>query len=56
MIGKLRLHINSFLDSEDFYVSPLQTQDVTLGSPWFHRVYANLKSAKKLVTLRHFGK
>ena len=24
------------------YVSPLQTQDVILGAPWFHRVYVRL--------------
>ena len=47
VIGKLRLHINNYYDSEDFFVSPLQTQDVILGAPWFHRVYARLKFLEK---------
>ena len=42
VIGKLFLHINNYSNSEDFYVSPLQTQDLILGAPWFHRVYACL--------------
>ena len=42
VIGKLRLHINNYYDSEEFFVLPLQTQDVILGAPWFHIVYARL--------------
>ena len=55
MIGKLHLHINNYCDSEEFFVSPLQTQDVILGAPWFHRVYARLETPKKLVTISHCG-
>ena len=56
MIGKLHLHINNYSDSEDFFVSPLQTQDVILGAPWFHRVYACLKFLEELVTISHGGR
>ena len=56
MIGKLRLLINNYSNSEDFFVSPLQTQDIILGASWFHRVYACLKFLEKLVTISHGGK
>ena len=56
VIGKLRLHINNYFDSEDFFVSPLQTQDIILGAPWFHRVYACLKFPKNFVTISHSGR
>ena len=56
MTGKQCLHINNYSDSEDFFVSPLQTQDVVLGVPWFHRVYACLKFPKKLANISHGGR
>ena len=56
VIGKLHFHINNYSGSEDFFVSPLQTQDVILGAPWFHRVYARLKFPEKLVTISHSGR
>ena len=31
VIGKLHLHINNYSDSEEFFVSPLQTQE---SNPW----------------------
>ena len=42
LIGKLRLHVQDYSDSEEFYVSPLVHKDVILGTPWFHKNYANL--------------
>ena len=42
LIGKLRLHIENYLDSKDFFISPLVHQDVILGMPWFHRLYAKI--------------
>ena len=56
MIGKLHLHIKNYSDSEEFFVSLLQTQDVILGAPWFHRVYTCLKSPENLVTIIHGGR
>ena len=56
MIGKLHLHINNYFDSGYFFVSPLQTQDVILGAPWFHRFYAHLKFLEKLATISHCGR
>ena len=31
LIGKLRLHIQSYVDKEDFFISPLKHEDVILG-------------------------
>ena len=42
LIGKLRLHIQDYSDSEDFFISPLVHQDVILGMPWFHCLYAKI--------------
>ena len=42
LIGKLCIHMQAYMDSEEFYVSPLLHQDVILGAPWFHRMYARL--------------
>ena len=38
LIGKLRLHIKGYVDSKEFYISPLEHKDVILGTPWFHRM------------------
>ena len=56
MIGKLHLHIQNYYDSEDFYISPLVHQDVTLGMPLFHSLYAKIQFPNKVVTLTHYGK
>ena len=56
LIGKLRLHIKGYVDSEEFYVSPLEHEDVILGTPWFHRMYAQLKFPDRVVTFSHMGK
>ena len=42
LIGKLRLHIQNYSDSEDFVISPLVHQDVILGMPWFHHLYTKI--------------
>ena len=56
LIGKLRLHIKGYVDSEEFYISPLEHEDVILGTPWFHRMYAQLKFPDRVVTFSHMGK
>ena len=35
LIGKLRLHMQGYVDKEYFYISPLKHEDVILGAPWF---------------------
>ena len=43
LIGKLRIHVQDYVDQEEFYVSPLSAEDVILGAPWFHRMVAFLE-------------
>lgn len=43
LIGKLRLHVQNYVDQEEFYTSPLSLEDVILGAPWFHRMAARLE-------------
>ena len=56
ILGKLRLHIQSYVDAEEFYIMPLEGCDVLLGMPWLYRVHGVLDSFKKTVTLVHRGK
>ncbi|MCO5581986.1 hypothetical protein L7F22_035875 [Adiantum nelumboides] len=35
LIGKRRLHVQGYVDKEDFLISPLKNEDVLLGAPWF---------------------
>ena len=56
ILGKLRLHIQSYVDTEEFYIMPLEGCDVLLGMPWLYRVHGVLDSFKKTVTLVHRGK
>ena len=34
LIEKLQLHIQGYVNKEDFYISPLKHEDVILGAPW----------------------
>ena len=52
LIDKLRLHVQDYTDNEEFYVSPLVHKDVILGTPWFHKNYANLEFPSRTITLR----
>ena len=53
LIGKLRVHIQSYVDHEEFHVSPLVNKDVILGTPWFHRKLALLQFLEWFVTFIH---
>ena len=53
LIGKLRLHVQGYKDSEDFYVDPLVHKDVILGAPWFHNVYGTLEFPSRVITLKN---
>ena len=53
IIGKLRLHIQSYVDSEDFYIMPIDGSDVILGMPWCYRVSAVVDTRNKKVKLTH---
>ena len=56
LIGKLRLHIQSYVDKEDFFISPLKHEDVIIGAPWFDRVGATMKFPERKVLFSYRGK
>ncbi|MCO5552008.1 hypothetical protein L7F22_005516 [Adiantum nelumboides] len=56
IIGKLRLHIQSYVDAEEFYIMPLDGCDVLLGIPWLFRVQGFLDAYNKKITVQRRGK
>ena len=57
LIGKLRVQIQSYVDHEEFSVSPLVVnQDVILGAPWFHRKSTILQFLERFSTFSHKDK
>ena len=56
LIGKLQLHIQGYVDKEDFYISPLKHKDVILGALWFDCVHAHMKFLERKVLFTYKGK
>ena len=56
LIGKLHLHMQGYVDKEDFYISSLKHEDVLLGAPWFDRVQATMKFLEQEVLFTMRGK
>ena len=56
LIGKLRLHIQSYVDKEDFFISPLKHEDVILGAPWFDRMAVDMKFPERKIVFSYRGK
>ncbi|MCO5564994.1 hypothetical protein L7F22_018664 [Adiantum nelumboides] len=54
LIGKLCVHVQGYVDQEEFYISPLSTEDVILSAPWFHRLAAKLEYPKRTTSFK-FG-
>ncbi|MCO5609051.1 hypothetical protein L7F22_063272 [Adiantum nelumboides] len=52
LIGKLRLHIQGYMDKEDFFISPLKHEDVILGTPWFDRLAASIKFPERKISFK----
>ncbi|MCO5586422.1 hypothetical protein L7F22_040362 [Adiantum nelumboides] len=52
LIGKLRLHIQGYVDKEDFFISPLKREDVILGAPWFDRLAASIKFPERKISFK----
>ncbi|MCO5568549.1 hypothetical protein L7F22_022248 [Adiantum nelumboides] len=52
LIGKLRLHIQGYVDKQDFFIFPLKHEDVILGPPWFHRLAASIKFPERKVSFK----
>ncbi|MCO5566534.1 hypothetical protein L7F22_020211 [Adiantum nelumboides] len=51
-IGKLRLHIQGYVDKEDFFISPLKHEDVILGAPWFDHLAASIKFPERKISFK----
>ena len=56
LIGKLCIHVQGYVDREDFFISPLQHQDVLLGMPWFHGMRAKLSLPDRVISFKHDDK
>ncbi|MCO5583590.1 hypothetical protein L7F22_037503 [Adiantum nelumboides] len=52
LIGKLRLHIQGYVDKEDFFISPLKHEDVILGAPRFDRLAASIKFPERKISFK----
>ncbi|MGJ2631361.1 retropepsin-like aspartic protease, partial [Salmonella enterica subsp. enterica serovar Paratyphi A] len=52
LIGKLRLHIQGYVDKKDFFISPLKHEDIILGVPWFDRMSAYLKFPERKICFK----
>ncbi|MCO5550496.1 hypothetical protein L7F22_003983 [Adiantum nelumboides] len=52
LIGKLRLHIQGYVDKEYFFISPLKHEDVILGAPWFDRLAASIKFPERKISFQ----
>ncbi|MCO5547867.1 hypothetical protein L7F22_001319 [Adiantum nelumboides] len=52
LIGKLRFHIQGYVDKEDFFISPLKHEDVILGAPWFDRLAASIKFPEMKISFK----
>ena len=57
IIGKLRrLHVQGYVDLDDFYIMTLEDCDVFLGMPWCHKVCAVVDTFNRKITMTHKGK
>ncbi|WP_165349248.1 retropepsin-like aspartic protease, partial [Enterobacter cloacae complex sp. 4DZ1-17B1] len=52
LIEKLRLHVQGYVDKEDFFISPLKHEDVILGAPWFDRLAAHVKFPERRISFK----
>ncbi|MCO5596075.1 hypothetical protein L7F22_050133 [Adiantum nelumboides] len=52
LIGKLRVHVQGYVDQEEFCISPLATEDVILGAPWFHCLAAVLEYPTRTISFK----
>ena len=56
ILGKLRMHIQSYVDTEEFHIMPLEGCDVLLCIPWCHRKHVILDAYNRTITLVHKDK
>ena len=49
LIGKLQVQVQDYVDSEDFYVLPLNHANVLLVAPWFTCLLATLSYPNRVI-------
>ncbi|MCO5571572.1 hypothetical protein L7F22_025316 [Adiantum nelumboides] len=52
LIVKLRLHIQGYVDKEDFFISPLKHEYGILGAPWFDRLAASIMFPERRISFK----
>ncbi|MCO5569414.1 hypothetical protein L7F22_023126 [Adiantum nelumboides] len=52
LIGKLRLHIQGYVDKDYFFIYPLKHGDVILGEPWFDRLATSIKFLERKISFK----
>ncbi|MCO5567384.1 hypothetical protein L7F22_021074 [Adiantum nelumboides] len=52
LIRKLRLHIQGYVDKEDFFISPPKHEDVILGAPSFDCLAASIKFPERKISFK----
>ncbi|RYA46870.1 hypothetical protein, partial [Enterobacter cloacae complex sp. CH23B] len=55
LIGKLRLHVQSYVNKEYFFISPLQDEDAILGVRGLDCMAANIKFPKRRIYFTYRG-
>ena len=48
--------MQSYVDKDDFFISPLKHEDVILGAPWFDRLGAQMKFPERNISFTFQGK
>ena len=56
LIGKLRVHIQEYVDQEDFLISLLRHYDAVLGTPWSHHKQVQIVYPDRLLKFIHKGR
>ena len=56
LIRKLRIHIQEYVDRQDFLISPLKHYDAVLGTPWFHHKKVQIVYPHSFLKFIHRGK
>ena len=56
LIRKLRIHIQVYVDKEDFFISPLKHEDVIIRAPWFDCMATTMKFPKRKALSTYRGK
>ena len=56
LIGKLKIHIQVYVDLDDVLISPLKRYDAVMGTLWFHNNKVHIVYLEKFIKFLHRGK